>query len=75
MAFFSDTSSTRSGGSSSLFADVIGGVGNLFSLISRYRSYTKAEAQLFAMSDRDLDDLGISRGDIRARVWSDFGKH
>ena len=72
MAFFSDATSSRSGAASSLFADMLRGVGNLFSLVARYRRYAKAESQLLAMTDRQLEDLGISRGEIRARVWANF---
>ncbi len=31
----------------------------------RHAAYTKAVRQLSAMSDRDLADIGIRRGDIR----------
>ncbi len=36
-----------------------------------YRSYkcAKAEAELSAMDAHLLKDMGISRGDIHARVW------
>lgn len=74
MAFFSDATSARSGAVSSVFADVLGGVRNLFSLIARYRRYCRAEAQLLAMTDRQLEDLGIARGQIRARVWANFDR-
>ncbi|VAW15588.1 hypothetical protein MNBD_ALPHA09-1422 [hydrothermal vent metagenome] len=74
MAFFSDATSSRSGAVSSLFTDMLRGVGNLFSLVVRYRRYAKAEAQLLSMTDRQLEDLGIARGEIRARVWANFDR-
>ncbi len=74
MAYITETTHSKSGAGSNLLADAIGGIGNLFSNIVRYRSYAKAEAQLLSMTDRQLDDLGIVRGDIRAKVWANYNR-
>jgi len=74
MAYITETTSSRSGTVSNLLADVFGGIGNLFSLVSRYRDYSKAEAQLLAMTDRQLDDLGVARAEVRSRVWANFAR-
>ena len=36
----------------------------IFDLLARHRHYRRAEAELDAMSDRELADLGVSRYDI-----------
>jgi len=74
MAYFTETTSSRSGSVSNLLADVVGGIGNLFSILIRYRNYSKAESQLLAMTDRQLDDLGVARAEIRSRVWANFDR-
>lgn len=74
MAYLSDTTSARSGGIAHFFADAAKGLTNLFSHGARHRSYARAESQLRAMSDHELDDIGIARYEIRDRVWSNFGQ-
>jgi len=74
MAYFSETTSSQSGAGSNFLADVVGGIGSLFTKFARYRRYAKAEAQLLAMTDRQLDDLGVARGEIHSRVWAKFDR-
>jgi len=74
MAYSTDATSARSTAVAPSFADFFGGIGHLFSLITRYREYSRAEKQLNALSTRELDDLGIARGDIQARVWANFNQ-
>jgi len=73
MTFINVATSAPAGVISSLIMDVVRGVQTAFERVSRYRDYSRAEAQLRAMTDRELDDLGIGRSDIRARVWANYG--
>ena len=44
-------------------------------LAERVRYYNKlaeAEADLHALSDHELSDIGITRDNIHARVWEDY---
>lgn len=72
MAYSSDATSAPTTAVAPSFADIFGGIGHLFTLVARYREYSLAEKQLNALSLRELDDLGIARGDIQARVWANF---
>ena len=47
------------------------------SLLERFRAWRAtraAEAELFALSDRDLKDIGVVRYDIRAAVRGTAGR-
>jgi uncharacterized protein YjiS (DUF1127 family) len=47
------------------------------SLLERFRAWRAtraAEAELFALSDHDLKDIGVSRFDIRAAVRGTVGR-
>lgn len=37
---------------------------NMFRSINKWRNYRRAVAELNTLSNRELDDLGIIRGDI-----------
>jgi uncharacterized protein YjiS (DUF1127 family) len=39
-------------------------ISNLLGSVSEWRKYTRTKKELYAMTDRDLADMGISRGDI-----------
>jgi uncharacterized protein YjiS (DUF1127 family) len=41
---------------------------NILSNFNEWREYRRAVNELNALSNRELDDLGISRGDIRRVV-------
>ena len=47
-------------------------VADVVAYVRRYNEYAQAEARLRSMSDHDLDDIGLTRGEIHARVWQDF---
>lgn len=58
--------------STSVLSTLNNGVRELITLVRRYREYKRAEAQLNALSTRELDDIGLARGEIHARVWANF---
>ena len=59
MTFFNDT--RRSGGVSTLFSGLVRDIRDAFA----YRSaYVQTRAELAAMSQRELDDLGINTAQI-----------
>ena len=64
MAFITDT---RNGGS--FFARVSGFFSDLRGSISDWRDYQSTLHELEKLSDRELDDLGISRYDIDRIAW------
>ena len=46
-------------------AELIGaGVGRLTAAWRRYRAYLRTRAELYGMNDRELQDVGITRGEI-----------
>jgi uncharacterized protein YjiS (DUF1127 family) len=74
MTFLTEATSAPASVIASLLGDAARGISSLFAHASRYREYSRAEAQLMKLSDHELDDLGIGRSEIRARVWSDFDR-
>ena len=69
---------TNGGGSHSgigLIGAVRRPVANLIDYVRRYNDFSAAEARLQSLSDHELEDIGLSRGEIRARVWQDFDRH
>lgn len=38
----------------------------------RYREFVRAEAELNALSDRNLADVGLTRTQIHDRVWAGY---
>lgn len=37
---------------------------------AKYRKYRQISKELYALSDKDLADIGISRGDIPHVAWT-----
>lgn len=74
MAFFSEVSGAPAGAVSRLVSDIAEGYRTLSTLMARYREYARAEAELRSLSDRELNDIGLSRADIREKVWADFDR-
>ena len=72
MAYANDVRSARVGAAAGLIETLRAKVGDLFTSYFRYRDYARAEAQLRKMTDRELDDIGISRAEIHKRVWADY---
>ncbi|MHA1524366.1 MAG: DUF1127 domain-containing protein [Alphaproteobacteria bacterium] len=56
----------------SILSSLRNGALEIFTLVRRYRDYKRAENQLYTLSTRELDDIGLSRGEIHARVWANF---
>jgi len=46
----------------------------MLSWIRRWRERSRGRRLLAAMSERELQDIGISRGDIAHRIAEDIGK-
>ncbi len=63
MAYLNDTS--RALGGISLAQRLIQLPAALSAQLANYRTYRATLAQLSALSDRDLDDVGLTRGTIR----------
>jgi len=72
MTFITEATSAPANVIANLITDAGRGISTLTSLVRRYRDYSKAEAQLMTLTDRELNDLGVVRSDIRARVWANF---
>ncbi|MEM1429803.1 MAG: DUF1127 domain-containing protein [Pseudomonadota bacterium] len=57
MAYFDQTARAPYATNSSFFS-------NLFAAVQRYRMMRKTFDELSSLSDRELNDLGIGRGDL-----------
>ncbi len=42
---------------------------SLMGRVKSFLSYSRAERQLKQLDDRMLSDIGVTRGEISARVW------
>jgi uncharacterized protein YjiS (DUF1127 family) len=49
--------------------DFIHRIGGVVESVAQYRRRRRAEAQLRAMDDRMLADIGLSRSEIGKKVW------
>lgn len=43
---------------------------SLLTNLRRWRMYSRTVRELSSLSDRELNDLGISRGSIRGIAWT-----
>jgi uncharacterized protein YjiS (DUF1127 family) len=43
---------------------------NLIRILQRWRRYNRSLRELSRLSDRELADIGLSRGDISAVSWT-----
>ena len=53
----------------SLFGLVSGVVKSVYAATGNYFKKARAEQELYAMSNQQLADIGLSRSEIHARVW------
>ena len=75
MTIMNPTTGSGGHGHASFLEPIFRPLGELAARIRRHNEYARAEAQLRALSDHELSDIGISREAIHERVWEGYHSH